>query len=149
MIQQDIIIERLKTYSPKDAIEIGQLMPFLSERMSDTPIPQELLTEIIESPYHEQIAARMNGKIVGTATLSLIMGPAVGKQAHLEGFVTDPTVRGRGIGSQIWDEVLKWCNERNVDLEFTSNPSREAAHNFYRARGAKIRDTTTFHVSHK
>lgn len=149
MSQHNVTIEKLTAYTREDGAGIGRLMPFLSQRMDDAPIPEELLREIIESPYHEQIVARQDGKIVGAATLSLIMGPAVGKQAHLEGFVTDPTARGRGIGSQIWDEILKWCSAREVDLEFTSNPSREAAHNFYRARGAQIRNTTTFHVSHE
>ena len=149
MNQHGISIERLTAYSQKDAIDIGRLMPFLSRRMNDNPIDKKLLTQIIESPYHEQIVARMAGRIVGTATLSIIMGPAVGKQARLEGFVTDPKIRGQGIGSHIWDEVLIWCNERDIDLEFTSNPSRSAAHKFYLARGAEIRDTTTFHVRTK
>jgi len=149
MNQHGISIERLTAYSQKDAIDIGRLMPFLSQRMNDKPIDQKLLTQIIESPYHEQIVARLNGKIVGAATLSIIMGPAVGKQARLEGFVTDPEIRGRGIGSRIWDEILLWCNERDIDLEFTSNPSRAAAHRFYLTRGAEIRDTTTFHVRTK
>lgn len=149
MNQHEISIERLATYSQKDAIGIGRLMPFLSQRMNDDPIDQKLLTQIVESPYHEQIVARLNGKIVGAATLSLIMGPAVGRQARLEGFVTHPEIRGQGIGSRIWDEILLWCNERGIDLEFTSNPSRTAAHKFYLARGAEIRDTTTFHVRTK
>lgn len=148
MTHQEVTIERLNTYTLQDAAEIGRLMPFLSLRMSDAPMSEELLTQIIQSPYHDQIVARCNGKIVGTATLSIIMGPAVGKQARLEGFVTDPKIRGQGIGSRIWDEVLCWCTEQGVDLEFTSNQSRKAAHDFYLARGAKIRDTTTFHVRH-
>lgn len=148
MSQPDVIIERLTTYTPEYAKGIGRLMPFLSQRLSDAPLSEKLLAQIIESPYHEQIIARLDGKIVGAATLSLIMSPAVGKQARLEGFVTDPEIRGQGIGSCIWDEVLRWCTEQGVDLEFTSNPSRKAAHDFYLARGAKIRDTTTFHVRH-
>ncbi len=149
MSQHQVTIERLAAYISEDAVGIGRLMPFLSKHMNGAPLSEELLTQIIESPYHEQIIARLNNKIVGTATLSIIMGPAVGKQARLEGFVTDPEIRGQGIGSRIWDEVLRWCDERHVSLEFTSNPSRKAAHEFYLARGAKIRDTTVFHVQRK
>lgn len=139
-------IERLTKYLPEDAAAIGRLMPFLSQKLSDMPISEDLLTQIIESPYHEQIVARLDGKIVGAATLSIIMGPAVGRQARLESFVTDPEIRGQGIGSKIWAEALRWCVERQVDLEFTSNPSRKSAHKFYLARGAEIRNTTVFHV---
>jgi len=144
-----VSIERLTHYSVEDAAGIGRLMPFLSQRMSDDPVSEALLTQIITSPYHEQIVARFNGKIVGAATLSIIMGPAVGKQARLEGFVTDREIRGQGIGSLIWSEVLDWCTEQGVDLEFTSNPRRKTAHDFYLARGAEVRDTTVFHVHRK
>jgi len=146
MSSHNVQIEYLIEYTPEDAAAIGRLMPFLSQKLSNKPIPEELLTQIIESPYHEQLVARLDGKIVGAATLSIIMGPAVGRQARLESFVTDPEVRGQGIGSKIWDEALRWCVERQIDLEFTSNPSRKAAHDFYLARGAEIRDTTVFHV---
>ena len=149
MPQPLVHIERLTTYNADDASGIGRLMPYLSQRMSNIPVHEALLTQIITSPYHEQIVARLGDKIVGAATLSIIMGPAVGKQARLEGFVTDPEIRGQGIGSRIWDEIMKWCDEHGVDLEFTSNPSRKAAHDFYLARGAKVRDTTVFHVPRK
>ena len=149
-MSQDIAsIERLTHYSAEDAAGIGRLMPFLSQRMSSDPVPKVLLTQIVTSPYHEQIVARLDGKIVGAATLSIIMAPAVGKQARLEGFVTDPEIRGQGIGSRIWDEVIKWCDEHDIDLEFTSNSHRKSAHDFYLARGATIRDTIVFHVRQK
>lgn len=148
MNQHTVNLERLAAYTHEDAADIGRLMPFLSQRMEDKPMSEVLLTQIIESPYHEQIVARLNNKIIGTATLSIIMGPAVGKQARLEGFVTDPQIRGQGIGTLIWEEILRWCNEHDVDLEFTSNAKRKTAHDFYLARGATIRDTTVFHVRH-
>lgn len=147
MSNTEVQIERLSTYTPEDAVGIGRLMPFLSERLGGEPIPEELLREIITSPHHEQLVARLDSIIVGTATLSILMGVGMHKQGYLEDFVTDPTVRGKGIGARLWDEMMKWCGEHEIDLAFTSRESRKAAHAFYASR-AEIRSTTNF-VAHR
>ena len=146
MTNVEVTVERLNRYTPEDARGIGRLMPFLSEHASGEPIPEELLQQIITSPHHEQLVARLDSIIVGAATLNMLMGPAVRKQGYLEDFVTDPQVRGKGIGNRIWDEMMKWCDENSVDLTFTSHAGREAAHRFYLSHGARIRDTTVFLV---
>ena len=139
-----ISIERLKSYNFEDAAGIGRLMPYLSDSFSDPPIEEALLREIIESDHHEQLVARLNGKIVGAATLSLIIGAGAGKKGWLEDFVTDPETGVKGIGQAIWDEMGVWCQERGVSLNFTSSSERTAAHNFYQKNGADTRDTTVF-----
>jgi len=143
----NVAVEALTVYHDADAAGLGRLMPFLSERLSDAPVDEALLRAIIESPYHDQLVARLDGRIVGAASLSLLMGPGVGRQGYLEDFVTDPSVRGQGVGDKIWQAMLGWCREREVALEFTSHPSRVAAHRFYGRQGAAVRDTTVFHVS--
>lgn len=148
MRNTEVNVERLEHYTPEDAVGIGRLMPFLSKNASGEPIPEDLLRQIVTSPYHEQLVARLDSVIVGAATLNLLMGPAVKKQGYLEDFVTDPEVRGMGIGNRIWDEMMKWCDENGVDLTFTSHGSREAAHRFYLSHGAHIRNTTVFLVPH-
>lgn len=141
-----IVIERLTKYSARDAREIGRLLPFLTEKCDGSPVPETLLREIIDSPYHEQLVARHNNAIVGIATLTVLMGPAVKKMGFLEDFVTDPTVRGLGVGGSLWDEMIAWCRDHDIALTFTSKPSRTDAHRFYLAHGAQIRDTTVFKV---
>jgi GNAT superfamily N-acetyltransferase len=139
-------VERLTQYSEHDAEQLGRLMPFLSDSFTGEPVDAELLNTIITSPYHDQLVARLEGRIVGGATLSLVIGAAAGKKGYLEDFVTDPTVRGKGVGGKVWDEMLAWCREHEVSLDFTSRPSREAAHRFYHSHGAVVRETTVFHV---
>ena len=144
-MSDSVHIERLHTYTPEDAAAIGKLLPALSERFTDSPIAENLLREIIESPHHEQIVARNDdGKVIGTATLSITIGTGAGHKAYLEDFVVDPNTQGQGIGGVIWDEIIKWCTERNVSLFFTSRASKEAAQHFYLKRGATIRDTNVF-----
>jgi GNAT superfamily N-acetyltransferase len=144
----DVHVERLQEYTPEDAAGIGRLMPFLSDKFSGEPIDQELLETIINSPYHDQIVARLEGRIVGAATLSLVIGAAAGRKGYLEDFIADPAIQQQGVGTKIWQELLTWCKEREVDLSFTSHPSRKPAHDFYRSR-AKIYDTTVFKVDVK
>ena len=142
----DVIIERLAIYSDDDAVAIGKLLTSLSERFTGNPVPEDLLREIINSPYHDELVARLEGRIVGAATLSIVMGAGTGKIGYLEDFVVDTSIRRAGIGTKIWDEMKLWCEEHNVNLEFTSRPGREEAHEFYTSRGAIIRQTTVFRV---
>lgn len=139
-----IHVERLTEYSEDDAAGIGELMPILSGSFTGAPIPEERLRAIIESPYHEQLVARHDTRIIGAATLSIIIGAGAGNKAWLEDFVASPGTGIRGIGQALWDEIEVWCLERSTNLEFTSRPSRVAAHAFYTKNGAKIRETATF-----
>jgi len=143
----DLIIERLDKFNIDDAKGIGKLMPFLSQRLSDKPMSTEILKAIIESPNQVQIVARLGDEIVGTATLSLILGPAVMKSAYLSDFVTNPNIRGNGVGGKIWDEMIAWCKEQNANLTFTSKAKREDAHRFYINHGAEVHDTVVFKVN--
>lgn len=149
MKNEEVIVERLDYYSGQDMEDLGKLMHYLSDKFDGSPINHHIIEEIIESPYHDQLVARIEGRIVGAATMSIIMGVGAGKKGYLNDFVTDPEFQKRGIGSKLWDEMVNWCNEFGVDLEFTSNPSRAEAHDFYESHGAKVRDTDVFHVDLK
>lgn len=139
-------VERLAEYSPGDAAGIGRLMPYLSDSFDDAPVDEDLLRSIINSEHHEQLVARIDAKIVGAATMSIIMGAGAGKKGWLEDFVTDPTTGIKGVGQVVWDEMGEWCREHDIDLHFTSRAHREAAHNFYQKNGAVVRPTTVFQV---
>ncbi len=107
---------------------------------------EALLMEIISSPYHEQLVARLDAKIVGAATLNLLMGPAVQRMGYLEDFVTDPKIR-LGVGDKIWHEISLWCQQNDINLSFTSSPDRLKAHEFYLSHGATVRNTTVFKMA--
>jgi GNAT superfamily N-acetyltransferase len=141
-----VTVERIAEYTPEDAAGLGRLMPFLSDRLSGDPMDEQLLRAIVESPHHEQLVARLDQTIVGAATMNILMGPGAGRQGYLEDFVTDPEVRGQGIGDKVWQGMIDWCTEQGIDLAFTSHPSREAAHRFYLSHGAETRDTSVFFV---
>lgn len=147
MSNPDITVERLTEYTKFDAVGIGRLMPFLNDKLTSEPMAEDLLRRIIESPDHDQLVAKLDGIIVGAATVNLLLGAGMKMQGYLEDFVVDPEARGRGIGDKLWQAIIDWCREHGVDLGFTSNPARVAAHRFYDSHGAEVRDTTVFHVS--
>lgn len=140
-------VERLKEYTPEIAARVRELLIQLSRSGKDRgEIPKEWFDELIRSPHHDMLMAiDENNQIVGIATLSIIMGPIVRKNAYLEDFVTDASVRGQGVGSALWDEMLVWCAEKNCgNLCFTCGAGRESAQEFYKARGAEIYETNYF-----
>ena len=142
-----MIIKTLTEYTPETATRIRELLIQLSRSGKDRgEIPKEWFDDIINSPSHDMLLAiDDNNKIQGIATLSIIMGPIVRKVAYLEDFVTDSSVRGQGVGGQLWEAMLQWAKAKNcTELNFTSGHGREAAQEFYKNRGAEIYDTNYF-----
>ena len=140
-------IKPLTEYTPETANRIRELLIQLSRSGKDRgEIPEQWFNNLIASDYHDMlIAYDDNEKIIGIATLSIIMGPIVKKIAYLEDFVTDESVRGQGVGDALWQEMLKWAKDKGcTELNFTSGHGREAAQIFYQKRGAEIYDTNFF-----
>lgn len=140
-------IAKLEKYTPEVADQIRQLLIQLSRSGKDRgEIPKEWFDSLINSPYHDMlIATDDNDKIIGIATLSVHMGPIIRKNAYLEDFVTDNTVRGQGIGTALWNAMLDWAKEKGCNnLEFTCGNGREASQQFYKNHGATVYDTNFF-----
>ena len=140
-------ITRLTEYSPATADRVRELLKQLSRSGQDKgEIPASWFQEIIDSPHHDLLLALDdNDTIIGIASLSVVMGPGIRKNAYLEDFVTDSTVRGQGIGSKLWAAMLEWAAEKGCqNLEFTCGSGREAAQAFYKHHGAEIYDTNFF-----
>ena len=143
-------IIKLETYTPETAGRIRELLIQLSRSGKDRgEIPRAWFDNLIASDSHDMLlAVDDNDKIVGIATLSIIMGPIVRKVAYLEDFVTDKNYRGQGIGTALWEAMLQWAKAKNcTELNFTSGIGREAAQEFYKRRGAEIYDTNFFKKS--
>ncbi len=136
----------LNSINSTDEKDLERLFAALSPRLEGKPLDKRVLDRIIFYPGYEQLVARINGRIVGAATLSIVIGLGSGSKGYLNDFVTDPDMRGRGIGDIVFEEVVKWCRDRDIDLTFTSKPAREDAHRFYRNHGAEIQKTTVFQV---
>lgn len=128
------------------AERVRELMVQLSRSGRDRgEIPREWFEDVIASPYHDMLLAIDDERIVGVATLSVIMGPIIRKNAYLEDFVTDSTVRGKGVGSALWNAMLEWATAKGCQhMEFTCGNGREASQRFYKNHGATVYDTNFF-----
>ena len=143
-------VSKLTKISPSTAHQIRELLIQLSRTGKDKgEIPDAWFQEVISSPYHDLLIAKDDsGKIIGIACMSVVMGPGIGKNAYLEDFVTDSSVRGQGVGSALWKAMLDWAKAKNCqNLEFTCGQGREAAQKFYLQHGASIYDTNFFRKS--
>lgn len=147
-------------YNKTVADRIRQLLIQLSRSGKDKgEIPQEWFEQLISSPWHDLFLAvesaedsnvkqdllALPEQILGMASVSVIFGAGIGKNAYLEDFVVDQSARGKGIGNLLFNAYEDWAREKGCkNLEFTCGQGREAAQQFYRGHGAAIYDTNFF-----
>ncbi len=136
----------LKEYTPEIAQRVRELLIQLSRSGKDKgEIPEEWFRDVISSPWHDMLIAEEDGKVLGIATLSVTMGPGIWKNAYLEDFVTDASIRGKGVGGLLWEAMLKWAAKKGCkNMEFTCGNGREASQEFYKHHGAEIYETNFF-----
>lgn len=147
-------------YNKTVADRIRQLLIQLSRSGKDKgEIPQEWFEQLISSPWHDLLLAVESAEdsnvkqdppvlpeqILGMASVSVIFGAGIGKNAYLEDFVVDQSARGKGIGNILFNAYEDWAREKGCkNLEFTCGQGREAAQQFYRDHGAATYDTNFF-----
>lgn len=147
-------------YNKTVADRIRQLLIQLSRSGKDKgEIPQEWFEQLISSPWHDLLLAVESAEdsnvkqdphvlpeqIFGMASVSVIFGAGIGKNAYLEDFVVDQSARGKGIGNLLFNAYEDWAREKGCkNLEFTCGQGREAAQQFYRDHGAATYDTNFF-----
>ena len=141
-----MIVKPLDKYTPEVATRVRELLIQLSRSGKDKgEIPEDWFNDIINSPWHDLLVAEEDGKILGIASVSVTMGPGIRKNAYLEDFVTDSEVRGKGVGSAIWNAYEAWAREKGCkNLEFTCGHGREKSQEFYKHHGAEVYDTNFF-----
>ena len=142
----ELRVKTLGKYTPEMAEQVRGLLVELSRSGKDKgEIPEEWFNEVISSPYHDLLVAESEGMVLGIASVSVVMGAGIRKNAYLEDFVVSERTRGYGVGSAIWEAILSWARGKGCrKLEFTSGSGREAAQKFYLNRGAEIYETNFF-----
>ena len=147
-------------YNKTVADRIRQLLIQLSRSGKDKgEIPQEWFEQLISSPWHDLLLAVESAEdgnikqdhpvlpeqILGMASVSVIFGAGISKNAYLEDFVVDQSARGKGIGNLLFNAYEDWAREKGCkNLEFTCGQGREAAQQFYRDHGVSTYDTNFF-----
>lgn len=79
--------------------------------------------------------------------LGLISAKRKGDELSIGLFATDENSRGKGIGSELIQQVLNIANKKGLKVEVTTQSDNETACRFYEKRGFKVKsETYVYHV---
>ncbi|PWB20039.1 GNAT family N-acetyltransferase [Flavobacterium sp. HTF] len=94
-----------------------------------------------ESPLFHVFVAETEGEIVGIALYYYRYSTWKGKTIHLEDLIVKEKMRGTGLGSALYAEIMKQGKKDNVRrVEWNVLDWNTPAVNFYKNSGAKILD---------
>ena len=90
------------------------------------------------------VKAERNGELVGMGWI-FVRQTLLRKQAVIEDMIVDERCRGRGIGREILQELIRWAKEAGVEVvELTSGSHRVAANQLYKSAGFKLHPTNHY-----
>ena len=134
----DLTVARLHSLTDEDARSIESLLPQLSLTAT---FDRGLLEESIAHQAIDLFVARLDGEIVGMATLVSFPLPT-GVRGHVDDVVVDGAHRGEGIGRRLLEDVIRVAQDRRMrTLDLSSRPSRQAAIGLYESLGFERRDS--------
>jgi len=92
-----------------------------------------------ENPAFHCFVAEADGKIEGMALVYFRYSTWKGKTVHLEDLIVRENFRGKGLGSALYTEVIRFAAEQKVKRTewVVLNWNKEAA-DFYRRSGADV-----------
>lgn len=94
-----------------------------------------------EKPLFKVIVAEVENEIVGMALFYFRYSTWKGKTIHLEDLIVKQEMRGKNIGSALYEAVLKEAHKENVRrVEWVVLDWNTPARDFYLNSGAKILD---------
>jgi GNAT superfamily N-acetyltransferase len=92
-----------------------------------------------EKPLFHVFVAEADGKIVGIALYYYRYSTWKGKTIHLEDLIVKEEMRGTGLGSALYSEIMKQGKKDNVRrIEWNVLNWNTPAVNFYENSGAKV-----------
>lgn len=93
------------------------------------------------------VVALAADRLVGVATLTLLVTLADGLVARVEDVVVSPAARGAGLGRQLMEALHAEAHRLGVAyVDLTSRPSREAANALYASLGYERRETNVYRL---
>lgn len=129
---------------PSDLPAIGKLHEHFWGSPSDVEAMSRTLATLADDPNHAVLAARVDGKCVGTATGVICHGLYGGFDTYMvvEDMVVDPAYRRQGIASALLAELESIaCERRCNQLILLTESVRTDAVALYRANGFEARWT--------
>lgn len=141
-------IKLVKEYSDELLEAINRLMPQLTSNFNQ--IDEVYLKQLLaEKNSHLFIARAEDSLIIGVLTLNIFTIPTSIK-AYIEDVVVDNSAQGKGVGKALLDAAIYYAREEKVvQIELTSNPTRIAANKLYQKLGFEKRETNYYKLQLK
>ena len=136
-----VVVERVVAAGEEVMEAVQRLLPQLSGSAVADPA---VVASVVESASTSLFVARLDGRIVGMA--SLVVYPLVtGIRGHVDDVVVDESARGHGCSRALLQRLIEEAERSGVrSLELTSRPSRAAAIALYESVGFVRRETGVF-----
>lgn len=131
----------IREAEPRDREEIQRLYEVLCPGAPVRVLP-ERIAAIKEDPNNFLFVDEVDGKIVRTVLLTVILSPIFGTQDFglIEYLIVAQNYRRQGIGRRLMEHVFTVCRGRQCTrIILLSNDHRKEAHAFMRAWGLTVR----------
>ncbi len=134
----------IRAAKPQDMQEvlglIQELAIFEKEPDAVEVTVQELIDEGFgDTPLFHCFVAEVADKIVGIALVYYRFSTWKGRSIHLEDLIVKESMRGTGLGSALYGEVLKYAKSKGVRrVEWVVLDWNKNAIDFYEKSGAKL-----------
>jgi ribosomal protein S18 acetylase RimI-like enzyme len=139
----DVAVSVLEDAGPDDVDAIGRLLAQVSSRPGP-PVTAERVREVLRAPATTVLVARLDGKVIGMASL-LTLTTFAGGSGYVEEVAVDSAVRGKGAGRALMTALLEMARQQGIRfVDLTSRPAREAANALYRSVGFEQRQTSNY-----
>ena len=120
--------------------EVNKKMGFSPHNAEAKKIGGPIFEEIISRKDTLIFVAEDNEKLVGLATFYLLPNMRHGwHRGHVEDFVISEKMRGKGVGTQLFNTIKQYCKEKNIKvIKLDSGVDLTEAHRFYEKNGGKF-----------
>ncbi len=134
----------IRDANPED---MGQVLELIQELATFEKEPDavevtvdELITEGFgEQPLFHCFVAEVDKKIVGIALVYFRFSTWKGRSIHLEDLIVKESMRGTGLGSALYTQVMKYAKEKGVRrVEWVVLDWNQNAIDFYEKSGATL-----------
>lgn len=140
----NIKIERITSADSSTAEAISLLLKQLSSQ--EFTFTERELADLINDSSSSLFLLYTEDKIAGMLTLGTYLSPT-GRKAWIEDVVVDSAYRGKGYGKMLVVHAIEYARPLSpCTLMLTSNPTRIAANELYRASGFEPKITNVYRM---